>query len=736
MENNSKLDRRNFLRTSASAVSGLLLAFHLPLKTPSAILTDKKSAVDFAPNAFLNISSDNKITIWVTRSEMGQGVRTALPMVLADELEADWSQIELKQASPGAKFKGIRLRTSGSGSIAGSWLRLRNAGASAREMLITAAAQKWNVAPDTCRAEKGSVLHTPTNRRLTYGELAEIAAKSPVPEKPTLKDSTDFRFIGKPMKRVDGAAIVSGKAVYGLDVKIPGMRYAVIAHSPVLGGKAVSWDDAKSKAVAGVLAIVPVTKGLQNGIAVIAENLWAAMKGREVLKIVWDEGKNKDFSSDAYVAQLYKSLDGESFTTRKEGDVEKNLANAATKIEAVYEYPFQAHAPLETMNCIADVKADGVCEIWCSTQTPDTAQQKIAEIFGFNPEKININVPLLGGGFGRRLLIDYIFETIEISKAVNAPVQVVWTRVDDTKYGSFHSSTVCRMKAGLSADKKLTVLTHKTASSDLSTLGAPSLNAKDYTEGWTPWGGYDNPYFLPAYQSDYIHVDSPVPTGPWRAVFYPQNVFARESFIDEIAFAAGKDPLEFRLELLDADAAELFEMKIDRRGLKHVLEVAAEKAGWTKPLPKEKGKRRGRGVACNVYHGESLTAQIAEVSVGDDDQIKVEKIVCVIDCGQVVNPLGLVGQIESGIVWGLSAALHGKATFKNGQAEQNTYRDFKVLRMNEMPKVEVYTIPKTTRPFGIGEPSVPPVAPAVANAVFAATGKRLRKLPFDLSEKV
>ena len=735
MENDSKVNRRTFLQTGASAFSGLLLAFHLPLKTTGEVLADKKSAVDFAPNAFLNISSDNKITVWVTRSEMGQGVRTALPMILADELEADWSQIQLKQASPGAKYKGIRLRTSGSGSIYGTWLRLRNAGASAREMLISAAAQKWNAAPDTCRAENGSIIHGPTNRRLTYGELAETAAKLSVPEKPRLKETKDFRFIGKPMKRVDGADIVSGRAVYGLDVKVPGMRYAVIAHSPVLGGKAVSWDDVKTKAVAGVLAVVPVTKGIQNGVAVVAESLWSAMKGRDLLKVVWDDEKNKNFSSDVYVAQLYKALDGESFTTRKEGDVEKNLANAAAKIEAVYEYPFQTHAPLETMNCIADVKADS-CEIWCSTQTPDTAQLKITEIFGFGIEKVKINVPLLGGGFGRRLLIDYLLETIEISKAVNAPVQCVWTRVDDTKYGSFHSSTVCKMKAGLSADKKLTVLTHKTASSDLLTLGAPALNAKTYSEGWTPWGGYDNPYVLPAYQSDYIHVDSPVPTGAWRAVFYPQNVFARESFIDEIAHAMGKDPLQFRLEMLDAEAAELINMKIDRRGLKHVLEVAAEKSGWKTELPKENGKRRGRGVACNVYHGESLTAQIAEVSVGADDKIKVEKIVCVIDCGQVVNPLGLAGQIESGIVWGLSAALHGKITFKNGQAEQNTYRDFKVLRINEMPQIEVYTIEKTTHPLGIGEPSVPPVAPAVANAVFAATGKRLRKLPFDLSEKV
>jgi isoquinoline 1-oxidoreductase subunit beta len=731
MENNSKLNRRKFLQASASAASGLLLAFHLPAQTKTAE-TLPQTSKNFSPNAFLNITPDNKITIFVTRSEMGQGVRTALPMMLADELEVEWSQIELKQASPGAAFRGIRLRTSGSGSVYGTWFPLRMTGAGAREMLIRAAADKWNVPVEDCRAEKGTVLHVATNRRLTYGELAEAAAKLPLPEKPKLKDAKDFRYIGKPMKRVDGAGIVSGKAVYGLDVKLPGMRYAVVERAPVLGGKAVRWDDAKTKAVAGVLAVVPVTKGFTNGVAVVAENLWAAMKGRDALTVVWDDAKNKDFSSESYAAQLRAALDGESYTTRKEGEVEKAFQSAATVLEAVYEYPFQAHACLETMNCIADVKSNA-CEIWSSTQAPETIHQEVAKMLEIAPENVKVNVPLLGGGFGRRLQVDYAYEAVEISKAVNAPVQVVWTREDDMKHGFFHPATVCRLRAGIDADKKLTVFTHKTASSDLSVLGPPARDAKKYAEGWTPWGAYDNPYSFAAYQSEYIQVDSPVPTGPWRAVFYPQNVFARESFIDEIAFALQKDPIQFRLELLDAPTIELGRLKIERADLRKVLETIREKSGWSKPLAQEKGVRRGRGVACNVYHGESLTAQVAEVAVFPNGKFKIERIVCVIDCGQVVNPLGLEGQIESGIVWGLSPALHQPITFKNGRAEQSSFMDFDVLRMNEMPRVEVYTIEKTTRPFGIGEPSVPPVAPAVANAIFNATGKRLRRLPFDLT---
>ena len=653
-------------------------------------------------------------------------------MILADELEADWSQISLKQASPGVAFKGIRLRTSGSGSIAGSWAQLRMAGASAREMLVSAAAEKWKVERETCRAEGGAIRHVPSGRKLTFGDVADAASKLPVPERPALKDPKDYKFIGRPMKRVDGKGIVSGKAVYGLDVKITGMRYAVVARPPVLGAKPSKWDDTKAKAVKGVIAIAPVTTGLSHGVAVVADNLWSAMKGRDALAVTWDEGKHKDFSSAKFKEQLIAALAGESYVTRKEGDSAGAFAGAAVKLDATYEYPHQAHAPLETMNCIAHVHKDG-CEIWSSTQAPESIHQDIAKMLAIDPEKVKINVPLIGGGFGRRLQIDYVPEAVEISKAIGAPVQVVWTRDDDMKHGFFHSSTMCRMQAAIDTNKKVTAVKHSTASSDLSVLGPPTLDAQKYTEGWVPWGGYDSPYVFAAYQSIYAHVDSPVPTGPWRAVGYPQNVFARECFVDEIAAQIGKDPVAFRLELLDGPVAELGRMRIDRAVLRKVVEVAAEMAGWSNPLKQVNGRRWGRGIACNVYHGATVCAQVAEVSVGQKGDIKVERIVCVVDCGQVINPLGFKGQVESGIVWGLSPVLHDPITFKRGQAEQSSFADFNVLRMNQMPKVEVHWIPSTTRPWGIGEQSVPPVAPAVGNAIFNATGQRLRSLPFRLT---
>ncbi len=732
MENKVTMDRRSFLIAGGTAVSGLLLAFDLPPAVRAAMPELPKTV--FAPNAFLNISPDNEITVWVTRSEMGQGVRTSLPMILADELEADWSRIVLKQASPGVVFKGIRLRTSGSGSIAGSWGQLRTAGASAREMLVSAAAGKWKVSPSTCRAEGGRILHVPTGRRVTFGDVADSASKLPIPEKPTLKDPKDYKFIGRPMKRVDGKEIVCGKAVYGLDVKIPGMRYAVVARPPVLGAKPLKWADAKAKAIKGVVSIVPVTTGLSQGVAIVAENLWTAIKGRDALTVTWDESKNKDFSSANFKEQLISALAGEKYVTRNEGDAATAFETAALKLDATYEYPHQAHAPLETMNCVAHVYKDG-CEIWSSTQAPESIHQDIAKMLEIDPEKVKVNVPLLGGGFGRRLQIDYVPEAVEVSKAIGAPVQIVWTRADDMKHGFFHSWTMCRMQAAIDQNKRLTALKHSTASSDLSVLGPPTLDAQKYAEGLVPWGGYDSPYVYASYQSIYAHVDSPVPTGPWRAVGYPQNVFARECFVDEIANAIGKDPVAFRVELLDGPPVTLGRLTIDRAVLRKVVEVAAEKAEWSKPLRKGDRRRWGRGIACNVYHGATVCAQVAEVSVGEKGDIKIERIVFVVDCGQVINPLGFIGQVESGIVWGLSPVLHDPITFKNGQAEQSSFADFNVLRMDQMPKVEVHWIPSTSRPWGIGEQSVPPVAPAVGNAVFNATGKRLRSLPFRLNEK-
>ncbi|HLN97419.1 MAG TPA: molybdopterin cofactor-binding domain-containing protein [Pyrinomonadaceae bacterium] len=732
-----KLTRRRFMQSSASAGAGLAITFYLP---EAARGSEEKA---FEPNAYIRITSDNVVTLWVTRSEMGQGVRTNLPAALAEELEVDLDKIRLEQAMPGARFKGIRLRTSGSGSSSGTFTELRKAGAAAREMLIAAALERWVREPSTekwvhdrstCRAQHGTVRHWPSGRSLTYGELAEAAAKQPIPTNPPLKNPSDFNLIGKPLRRLDAPRIVTGQAVYGIDVRVPGMLFAAMKRCPYLGGKVRSFDPKKARAVSGVRHVVPISKGISTGVAVVADNTWAAFKGCEALNVEWEAGANRDFDSDRFIAKLQSSFDQEGYPIRRGGDVSKAMASAAKKLEAVYVYPFQAHAPLETMNCVADVRRDS-CEVWVPTQTPETAHQDIQKMLGLPPEAVKIHTTLLGGGFGRRLFVDYVHEAVELSQAIRKPVQLVWTRTDDMRNGFFHPASAEHLAAGLDTNGQITAWLHKNAGSDLSMFGLPTEEEKKdlqmYVKGESPWGSFDNPYNFPAMKVDYVPVDTPVPTGAWRAVEYPSTVFARESFIDEIAHAAGRDPVQLRIDLLQpGDVLALGEQKIDRRRMIRVLEIMREKSGWTKPLTDVAGRRRGRGMALNIYHAGSYMAQAAEVSVARDfSDIRVERIVCVFDCGLPINPAGLEGQVESGITWGLSATLHGKIDFRNGMAQQGTYSDFRVMRMNEMPLVETYIIPSNARPGGFGEHPVPPVAPAVANAVFAATGKRIRRLP-------
>jgi isoquinoline 1-oxidoreductase beta subunit len=726
-----KLTRRTFLKDSAHASAGFGLAFYLP----ELQLAAGESAV-FEPNAYIRITSDNVVTLWATRSEMGQGVRTNLPAALADELEVDLNKIRLEQAMPGARFKGIRLRTSGSGSSSGTFMALRRAGGTAREMLIAAAAQKLAVGASACRAQHGTVRHLASGRSLTYGELAEAAAKQPVPKNPTLKDPKDFNLIGKPLKRSDGPEIVSGRAVYGIDVRVPEMLFAAMKRCPYLGGKVLNFDPKRALAVAGVRQVVPIQKGIFTGVAVVADNTWAAFKGCESLNVEWDAGPNRDFDSDRFIAKLQSSFDQDGYPIRREGDTTKAMAAAAKRLEAVYLYPFQAHVPLETMNCIADVRQNS-CEVWVPTQTPETAHEDIQKLLGLPPEAVKIHTTMLGGGFGRRLFVDYVHEAVELSQAIRRPVQLVWTRTDDTRHGFFHPASAERVSAALDHQGNVSAWVHKSVGSDLSMYGLPSAEEKKdlqrYVRDELPWGAFDNPYSFPAMKVDYVPVDSPVPTGPWRSVFYPSRVFAREAFLDEIAHALGRDPLQLRIDLLKpGDVLTLGEQRIDRGRMIRVLEAIREKSGWLKS-PTHSDNRDllwGRGLAVNIYQAESYMAQVAEVSVTRDlSNIRVHRIVCVFDCGLPINPLGLEGQVESGITWGLSATLHGKIDFRNGSAQQGTYSDFRVMRMNEMPAIETYILPSNAPPGGFGEHPVPPVAPAVANAVFAATGKRIRKLP-------
>ncbi|MGH9703779.1 MAG: molybdopterin cofactor-binding domain-containing protein, partial [Candidatus Acidiferrales bacterium] len=675
MSRGAGISRREFVKAGAYSGAGLVLTFH----HLAGALHAADAETSFAPSVYLRIPPEGKIQFWVTRSEMGQGVRTTLPMLLAEELEVECAALELLQAPTIPAFKEIRLRTSGSGSSVGTARTLRKAGATAREMLVTAAAAEWSVDRGQCRAENGFIVSPASGRRLSYGHLAAAAAKLDPPKEVPLKDPKNFRLVGKPVKRLDGPDIVQGRARYGFDVRVPQMCYAAVARCPYLGGKALSWDDKKAKAVPGVRELVPVTTGIATGVAVTADNSWAALQGAKELQVTWDPGPNRDFSTESYFKSLHDSLDAKAFLCRQEGDAEKSLDGSVKRVEAVYEYSFQAHAPMEPMNCTADVRKDS-CEIWAPTQCPEVAQQEIAKLLGLPAEAVKVNITLLGGGFGRRLFADYVPEAVEISRAVGRPVQVVWSRSDDIRHGFFNPAAVARLSAGIDAQQKPIALHHKQAASDLSMFGPPG-NANDpqrYAKDGDPWGAYDNPYNFPALTVEFVPVPSPVPTGPWRAVEYPSSTFFRESFVDELAHATGIDPLSLRLELLKpGDVLKLPDQPIDRTRLSNVLQIAAEKSGWLKPLPKmENGRRWGRGIGCNTYFGESYIAQVAEVSVGTEGDVRVHRIVCVIDCGLVLNPLGLTGQAESAITWGLSAALKSQITFRNGGAVQSNYLDF------------------------------------------------------------
>ncbi len=725
-----KVSRRRFLQTSASATAAaFVIGFRLP-EIDAATETNT-----FEPNAYIRITSDNVVTLWVTRSEMGQGVRTNLPAALAEELEVDLDKVKLEQAMPGARFTGIRLRTSGSGSSSGTFMALRRAGATAKAMLLAAAAETWGVDKSACKAELGAVIHVSSGRKLTYGQLVPAAARQTPPANPTLKDAKDFRLIGKARKRTDGTLIVTGQARYGIDVRVPGMLFAVTQRSPYLGGKVSSFDSSKALKVPGVRHVVPIDAGIFPGVAVVADHTWAAIKGRESLEIQWAKNESSDFDSTRFIEKLKESFAEEGYPLRRVGDAAKTFAEASKKIEAVYEYPYQAHAPLETMNTTADVRGDS-CEVWTPTQTPETAHRDIQKLLGLPQEAVKIHTTLLGGGFGRRLTIDYVHEAVALSKAIGKPVQLLWTRADDMRNGFFHPAAVEKLNAGFDGEGRLTSWLHKSAGPDLSILGTPTAEERKdrqrYIKDEAPWGAFDNPYSFTSMQTDYVLVDSPVPTGPWRAVYYPARVFARESFVDEIAHILQRDPLQLRIDLLQpGNVLTLGSQEINRGRMIRVLETAREKSGWAKPiLSKSASRLYGRGVALNIYQADSYIAQVVEVSVAKSLQdFRLEKVYCVVDCGLVINPAGLEGQVESGITWGLSAALHGKIDFRSGSAQQASYNDFKVMRMGEMPAIETFIVPGDAAPAGFGEHPVPPIAPAVANALFAACGKRVRRLP-------
>lgn len=706
--------RRDFLKLTGAAGAGLVLGLRLEAK-PRPGGAAKET---FKPNAFLALRPDGTVRITVPKTEMGQGVRTALPLALAEEMDLDWSKVEVVNAQPGPDFKS--MQTGGSTSVSSTWMPLRKAGAAAREMLKAAAAAQWKVDPEQCRTERGFV-HGPGGRKLGYGSLAEAAAKLPLPKDPPLKKASEYRLLGKPTPRFDGPDIVTGKAIFGLDVRRPGQRFAAVLRCEVPGGQPKTWDEAKARAVKGVKAVVKVPTGL----AVVADSTWAAFKGRDALAATttWDEGPAKNFSSAALEAKSRAALTGPAEEARKAGDAEKALAAAARVIEAEYSFPYQAHATVEPMNATVHLSPEGA-ELWTGTQSPNRAQGAAAAALGLRPEQVKLNVALIGGGFGRRLGTDFSTEAAEVAKAAGGgPIQVVWDREDDFRHDLHHAATLHRLRAGLDAQGGLAAWAHRIAGPSIlrSWMGGQKSPSQASAE---TNGAFDIPYAVPAITVDYAEVEAPTPLGWWRGIEVVPNVFARECFLDEVAHASGKDPLQFRLDLLgDQGVVKFGRDEADIPRLKKVLQAAAAKAGWGRKLP----AGHGLGLACHAYDGRTYAAQVAEVSVLKG-KLKVHRITCAVDCGFAVNPAGLEAQVEGGIAFGLSA-LFTQITWDKGRTVQSGYLDFPLVRQGDMPEVDTVIVASSEAPSGMGEPPVPLPIPAVLNAIFAATGKRIRTLP-------
>ena len=711
--------RRQFLATSASLAGGLVIACFVPFGTRRLFAQEggPPPAPPMDPNAFVHIGSDDSVTVVLKHSEMGQGVWTSIPMVIAEELDCDWSKVRVENAPNAQVYAnnafGIQ-GTGGSTSTLESFGQMREAGAMARALLVNAAAQRWQVDPSTCRTEKGSVISGPHSA--SYGELADAAAKLEAPDKVALKDPSKWTLIGKPTPRLDSLAKVTGTAGFGIDVQRPGLLIGVVARAPVFGGKVKSFDAAKAKAVDGVVDVVQVP----SGIAVLGKHFWAAKKGREALVVDWDLGEGASLSTDSMRADYRKRAGERGLVAKSAGDVDAVLKAADQRIEAEYEVPFLAHAPMEPLNCTVEI-GDGGCEIWTGTQFQGVDQGVVAQILGIDPGQVKIHTQFLGGGFGRRANphSDFIAEAVQVAKAANKPVKIVWTREDDVHGGYYRPMWLSRFSAALGADGKPSAWSHTIVGQSII-AGTPfaSMMIKDGIDATSVEGAADSPYLaaIPAHRVDLHTPASPIPVLWWRAVGHSHTGFVVESFIDELAHAAKTDPLEFRRKLLPADSRNL-----------RALELAAKEFGWGKPLPK------GHAAGLAVHESfASHVAQVAEVSV-ENGKIRVHRVVCAIDCGPVVNPMTIEAQMQSAIAFGLSAALHSKITFKDGKVEQGNFNDYLVLRLDEMPKVEVHIVKSTDKMGGVGEPGLPPIAPAVANAVFAATGKRLRSLPFVLS---
>jgi CO/xanthine dehydrogenase Mo-binding subunit len=701
----SPLSRREFVAAGVAAGAGLVVGFYLPHGKGS------RERV-FSPNAYLRITPDNKITIVVARSEMGQGVRTALPMILAEELEADWNAIQIEQA--GASNLYGDQTTGGSASIRTTWDPMRKAGAVAREMLISAAALTWGVPRSACAAQGGRIVHGASKRALSYGELAAKASTLPIPTDVPPKQSKDYKIVGQRLARVDTPAKVKGEAVFGIDFRTPGMKFAVLSRCSTMGGKLARFDDKESRKISGVSYVGKVSDA---AVAVVADNVWSAMEGRRVLNISWDEGPNKDLNTAAVMDSLKRTAAKKGAILFSAGNVSKAIGR---HISAEYQLPFMAHAPMEPGNCTANYSGSG-CELWAPTQVPQDCRDSVATAVGLDPDQVKVNVTLMGGGFGRRLEHDYAVEAALVSKAISAPVKVIWTREDDMRFSTYRPASLHQLTATLDGSGSPVAFTHRIIAPSISgQKGQPGPNGIDP----------DLPdeaalvYGLPNISLEYVLAETPVPLGWMRSVYALQAAFASESFIDELATAAGKDPLEYRLHMLAKDQdIQYFNTTWKTARMRGVLQLAADKAGWKMPLP----AGRFHGIACFGCFS-SYMAEVVEISM-ENDVPRVHRVIAAVDCGQVVNPSILEQQIQGGIVYALSNALRAKITIEKGRVVQGNFDDYAPLRMDEAPVVEVYAVPSVEAPTGIGEPSVPPLAPALCNAIYAATRKRIRALP-------
>ena len=702
-----RADRRKFLKSSAVVGGGLMIGFSIPNKFNAAYAAGEPAAI----NAWVRIAPDNTVTILCARSEMGQGVVMAMPTLVAEELEVDLNKVKVEFAPPGEVYINGMLGgqiTGGSTSVRDGWEKLRVAGAQARMMLVQAAAQKWGADASACKASNGSI-SGPGGKKVTYGQVAADAAQLTPPKEVKLKDPKQFKYVGKPLKRLDTAGKTDGSTVFGIDVKLPGMLYASLAQCPVIGGKVVSVDDSKAKGMPGVKNVVRIT----DGVAVVADSWWRARTARDALTIQWDEGPNKSLSSAAVSLGLAEAMSKPAASIKKEGDVDAAMQGAAKKLEATYELPFLSHSPLEPMNFTADVRKDSALLIG-STQFQQMALGMASEITGLKPEQITVRTTFLGGGFGRRIDCDYVAQAVEISKAIGGPVKLVWTREDDMTHDFYRPVSLHRMSGGLDAQGKPVALSLK--------MSSPSVTARLFPpvvkDGVDPFMAEAIlvPYDIANQSVGMVIHDTGLRVGYLRSVSHALNVFANESFIDEMAAAAGKDPYEYRLALLDKQPR-----------FKKVLQLAAEKAGWGKPLPK--GRARGIGL---MEGYDTYMAQVAEVSI-KDGKPKLHRVVVAVDLGRMVNPNIVQQQVESNIVFGLQAALYGNITLENGRVQQTNFHQYQMPRMSETPKIDIYIVPSTEKPGGIGEPGMALLGPTMANAIYALTGKRLRKMPFTLS---